>query len=50
MSLNIHNISPLKVFRGEGAWHQSLESINKLYCLENDKPVKGIENFKLEYI
>ena len=30
MSLNIQNISPLKVLRGEGAWPKSLESITKL--------------------
>ena len=30
MSLNIHNISPLNVIRGEGAWNKSLESISKL--------------------
>ena len=30
MSLNIHNISPLNVIRGEGAWHKSLELITKL--------------------
>ena len=30
MSLNIHNISPSKVFRGKGAWSESIESITKL--------------------
>lgn len=29
---------------------KTVEDINKLYSLEIDKPVKGIENFKLEYI
>ena len=29
MSLNIHNISPSKVFRGEGAWTNSIEAITK---------------------
>ncbi len=30
MSINIHNISPSKVFRGTGAWNKSIESITKL--------------------
>ena len=30
MSLNIHNISPSKVIRGEGAWIKSIDSITKL--------------------
>ena len=30
MSLNIHNISPSEVVRGEGSWTRSLESITKL--------------------
>ena len=30
MSLNIHNISPSNVIRGEGAWHKSSELITKL--------------------
>ena len=28
---------------------KTVEDINKLYSLEIDQPVKGIENFKLEY-
>ncbi len=30
MSLNIHNISPSKVVRGQGAWKQSIQSISRL--------------------
>ena len=30
MSPNIHNISPLKIVRGEGAWKRSIEDITKL--------------------
>ena len=29
---------------------KTVESIQKLYVLEDDKPVNGIENYKLEYI
>ncbi len=43
LSLMMNNIMGKKKFK-------TVEQINKLYCLEMDKPVKGIENFKLQYI
>ena len=30
--------------------YKTIKNINKLYCLENDKPVKGIQIYSLEYI